>query len=282
MSCNNSSRSRSIAQNVCAREAAEQLFGMPVARKFDITQLRPEERPRGQRFETVADSLSRRDAELARFKKIAGLTHVVDRIFDCSASSPCAEVNCPMCTRSFRRWLTGQALQYSESISLEVYTLALELVPRGKLENCDLPVVKDRVAQRFRRAALSVKFVLGGIEAEYQHSNDAFIVHAHLLVSQLPRDEKKALRSAFANIDAKRTAKIQPLRDAPRQISYLLKFATYHRPGSQTGSRRAAAFPLPDHALKALTLWRARHSLMDFVFMMGFRRKGSDLVRINA
>jgi hypothetical protein len=33
--------------------------------------------------------------------------------------------------------------------------------------------------------------------------------------------------------------------------------------------------------LKALTLWRARHGFLDFVLMMGLRRSGGDLVRID-
>jgi hypothetical protein len=149
------------------------------------------------------------------------------------------------------------------------------------LTDCDVKVVKTRVAQRFRRAAPSAKFVLGGIEAEYLQGDDAFLVHAHLLVSRLPDGELAALRSAFADIDVARAVKKQDLRDPAAQISYILKFTTYHRPGSQNGSRRPTAIPLPDHALKQLTLWRARHGFLDFVFMIGLRRSGGDLVRID-
>jgi len=63
-------------------------------------------------------------------------------------------------------------------------------------------------------------------------------------------------------------------------MSYALKFTTFHRPGGQNGSRRPTAIPLPDNALKQLTLWRAHHELLDFVFMMGLRRIDGALVRI--
>jgi hypothetical protein len=99
-------------------------------------------------------------------------------------------------------------------------------------------------------------------------------------VSPLPRDELDALRSAFADKDMPRPIKVQKLKDAPRQSSYVLKFTTFHRPGSQKGPSRATAIPLPDHALKHLTLWRARYGLLDFVFTMHPRRRGGDLVRI--
>ena len=78
-----------------------------------------------------------------------------------------------------------------------------------------------------------------------------------------------------------RAVKVQELRDPAAQISYLLKFTTFHRPGSQNGSRRPRAVPLPDDALKQLTLWRARHGFFDFLFMIGLRRRGGDLVQID-
>jgi hypothetical protein len=91
--------------------------------------------------------------------------------------------------------------------------------------------------------APSADFVLGGIEAEYRLGDDAFLLHAHLLVSPLPRDELNELRSAFANIDAVRPIEVQQLKDAPRQISYLIKFTTFHRPGSQNGPTVQGLFP---------------------------------------
>ena len=83
------------------------------------------------------------------------------------------------------------------------------------------------------------------------------------------------------DIGVARPVKLQTLRDAPKQISYLMKFSTFHRPGSQKGSRRRTAIPLPDHALKQLDPWRARYGFLDFVFMLNLRRKGGNLVRID-
>jgi len=280
MNFNPSSAPVRIPQNIPARESARALLALRVPREFDIARLRPHNLPRAQRFETEADARARRDTEHERFERITGLAHVANLLFQCEGESPCAEAYCPSCGRLFRRWLTGQALRLQADLDLEVITVALELVPTQMLPDCDVKVVKTRVAQRFRRAAPSAKFVLGGIEAEYLRGDDAFLVHAHLLVSRLPRDELKALRSAFADIDVARAVKVQAMRDPAAQISYLLKFTTYHRPGSQNGSRRPTAIPLPDHALKQLTLWRARHGFLDFVLMMGLRRSGGDLVRI--
>jgi hypothetical protein len=279
MKCDRRSRIVRIRQNISARETAQVLIGLPVPRRFDIARLRPDKLPRRNRFETMGDARARRETELDRFEQIAGLSHVADRLSSCSAESPCAEVYCPICGRLFRHWLTGQALRHQRSLDLQVFTLALELVPTKRLAKFDLRVVKRRAAQRLRRAAPSAQFILGGIEAEFRQNDDAFLLHAHLLVPRLPRDELTALRSAFANIDVARPIKVQTLRDAPKQISYLLKFSTFHRPGSQKGSRRPNAVPLPDYAFEQLTLWRARYGFLDFVFMLGLRRRGGDLVR---
>ena len=279
MCSNSASAPVRIPQNIPARESARGLLALCIPREFDIARLRPAGLPRDQRFETEADARARRDTELERFEGITGLAEAADRLFQCEDESFCAEAYCAICGRRFRRWFTGQALGHQSHLDLEFITVALELVPTQMLTDCDVKVVKTRVAQRFRRAAPSAKFVLGGIEAEYRQSDDAFLVHAHLLVSRLPDDELAALRSAFADIDITRTVKTQALCDPATQISYLLKFTTYHRPGPQNGSRRPRAFPLPDRALKELTLWRARHDFLDFVFMIGLRRRGGDLVR---
>ena len=171
----------------------------------------------------------------------------------------------------------GQGLRHQRGLDLKVITIGFEVVPSKQLRKLNLRELKRRVSQRIRRAAPSVGFALGGIEADYRQTDDAFLVHAHLLVSRLPRDEMKALRSAFADIGATRAIKVQPLLDPAEQISYLLKFATFHRPGSQNGPYRPRATPLPDAALKQLTVWRSRYGFLDFVFMMGLRRRGGDL-----
>jgi hypothetical protein len=175
-----------IPQNASAHDSAQAILGLPVPREFDIARLRPDSLPRGDRFETVADARARRDSELDRLKRIAELTRVADRLLFCSAESPCAQVYCAVCARLFRRWLTGQALRHQRAVDLRVLTVALELVPSKRLAKCDLLVVKRRAAQRFRRAAPSAEFVLGSIEAEYRQGGDAFLLHAHCLVTHLP------------------------------------------------------------------------------------------------
>jgi hypothetical protein len=269
-----------IPQNMPACESTRALLGQFVPREFDIARLRPQGLPPSKRFETIGDARARLDAEIARLENIPHLALLADELYSCTAASPCAQVYCPVCARSFRRWFTGQGLSHQGELDFRFVTVALELMRGSNLTLCDLRLMKRRAAQRIRRAAPSAGVVLGGIEADYRQSDDTFLVHAHLLIPRLPRHEEQALRSAFADIDVARAVRVQPLSDPPAQISYLLKFTTFHRPCLQNGSRRPKAIPLPDDAFRELTLWRAEYSFLDFVFMMGLRRNSGNLVRI--
>jgi hypothetical protein len=270
-----------IPQNMSARESARALVNQFVPREFDIALLRAPGLPPSERFETMDDARARRDVEIERFENIPHLAPLADELYSCSAATPCAQVYCPVCARGFRRWFTSEALRHEVETDFTVVTVALELMTRRDLTRCDLTLVKRSAAQRFRRAAPSARVILGGIEADYRQSDDTFLVHAHLLVPLLTHHEKRALRSAFANIGVARAVRVQPLRDPVTQISYLLKFTTFHRPTLQNGPSRSAAIPLPDDALRELTLWRAEYCFLDFIFMMGLRRIGGHLVRIN-
>jgi hypothetical protein len=68
------------------------------------------------------------------------------------------------------------------------------------------------------------------------------------------------------------------LKDPAEQISYLLKFTTYHRPFRQTGSKRPPAKPLNEREHAALVNWMAQYEFTDMMFLYGVRRKGDRLV----
>jgi hypothetical protein len=166
------SSSTPLSQNIPAREVVQALLSLPVPRGLDIALLRPNTRQEEGHFETVAEARTRQETALERFDQISGMAEVGDRLFLCSDESHCAEVNCPICARSFRRWFVAQALRHQRDIDLEVVTVGIESVPRTELPDVDVGVLKRRVAQRIRRAAPSADFVLGGIEADYKNAED--------------------------------------------------------------------------------------------------------------
>jgi integrase len=65
--------------------------------------------------------------------------------------------------------------------------------------------------------------------------------------------------------------KWDPLCDLDEQLSYLIKFVTYHQPG-----RRRV--PLPPDRLVELAAWWSQHRFEDYLFAYGARRRGGRLV----
>ena len=59
----------------------------------------------------------------------------------------------------------------------------------------------------------------------------------------------------------------KPLRNPDKQLSYCIKFVTYHQPG-----RRRVRLP-PDRLVE-LAAWCSRHRFEDFLFAYGARRRG--------
>ena len=69
-----------------------------------------------------------------------------------------------------------------------------------------------------------------------------------------------------------------PLNDDERQLSSLVKFVTYPRPGRHRGSRPTRAYPLPaDRVVELTTRW-SRYAITDFLFLYGARRRGPSIV----
>jgi hypothetical protein len=68
------------------------------------------------------------------------------------------------------------------------------------------------------------------------------------------------------------------LRDLPKQLSYLVKFHTDHKPGESRANRRARAYPLPPDRLAELATWSSQYRLEDFLFVYGKRKRGRKIV----
>jgi hypothetical protein len=65
--------------------------------------------------------------------------------------------------------------------------------------------------------------------------------------------------------------------DPPKQLSYIPKFTTYHRPGTQIGKTRRRARPLNPREHGELVSWMDRYRFEDFVLLQGCRRYGKEI-----
>ena len=68
------------------------------------------------------------------------------------------------------------------------------------------------------------------------------------------------------------------LWDLPEQLSYVLKFGTYHRPHKQRGSAKSRAVPLNKSEHLALVQWMHQREFKDFLFFYNAGRRGPKIV----
>lgn len=246
----------------------------------DIARLRPASLPLGVRFETLEDahgySIARRKI-LERGGRV--LQCSAERLEECAAGGErCGQPICPICARLFRRWLFGQssAIVQQDPRPKHVVTLYIEQFPAGLLSECDIASVDRRIRARFRRNLPGRSIAIGGIEVSFDAG--VWLVHGHFLLLGPTRAELNKLADAFGTKGVRRASLVQPVRDLTAQSSYLLKFVTYHRPGSQAGQRRPRAYPLPASALHELATWSSEAAFTDFLFLFGARRRGARIV----
>lgn len=249
--------------------------------KFDISQLRPASLSKSERFETSSDvqALSlRREAKIG--KQIPALA---GSLRDCRRGrvEVCGSPSCPRCGRLFRLWLTARGLEAFENLngpSSRIITMYLADVPEGQLASASMQRAHAALRQRLNRAGLCGVLLIGGTEVAYRAKQHEWILHVHLLCLRFKRNDGEKLKAAARGSPTSKPLKQQKIKSPARQISYLQKFNTLHRPGVQHANRRARAYPLPRGPFAELMAFYAAHSFADFLFLFGARRRGTRIV----
>jgi hypothetical protein len=103
------------------------------------------------------------------------------------------------------------------------------------------------------------------------------LLHAHLLAIGVPKAAWDKLDDTWADSGSD---PIQPVElcDPAEQLSYLVKFHTYHKPGQSRANRRARAYPLPPDRLAELATWSSQYRFQDFLFVYGKQKRGRQIV----
>jgi hypothetical protein len=152
----------------------------------------------------------------------------------------------------------------------EVATLYLDLFAPGFLRDADLWRAKEMLRKRLARAGFPGAIVVGGIEVAWQDKWQRWLLHAHVLAIGVDPTAWQRLAAALKNSGTWRPVKVDELRDLEEQLSYCVKFVTYHQPG-----RRLV--PLPPDRLVELAAWWSQYRFEDFLFAYGARRRGGRL-----
>jgi hypothetical protein len=254
--------------------------GKPHPNKYDIVLLRPATQARGERFETLADAR----AESARSEQLlrsfsGGNKELAELLQECREGYyHCNRPFCPLCARVFRRWFVGEVLRVTKrNEAVRIYTVLLKEAPQEKIKNLDPKPFRHFLRKRLERAGLVNVPVIGGFEIVYKATRRVWMLHVNLLFIGGKMSAHKEFKRGFENSDIERPVIRAKLKDAPEQLSYILKFSTYHRPHEQRGPTRSDAKPLNPREHAALVKWMSQFEFNDFLFLVNARRKASKI-----
>jgi hypothetical protein len=249
-------------------------------RQYDIAMLRPRDGPKGARFETVQDARAESERSEQLLKSFSGGSReLAEFLQECrDGDYECNHPFCPICARKFRRWFIGELLRVTQGNgSVRIYTILLEEAPQGGINDLDPADFRHQLRKRLERAGLVNVPVVGGFEIVYKAQRRVWVLHINLVVIGGKKSAHKEFKRGFKKSRIKRPIISAKLKDPPEQLSYILKFSTYHRPHEQHGSSRSDAKPLNPREHAALVTWMAQFEFDDFLFLVNARRAASKI-----
>ena len=103
------------------------------------------------------------------------------------------------------------------------------------------------------------------------------MLHINLVVFGGDKKAIAKFEAGFRDDGLYRPVERVPVEDPAEQLSYVLKFTTYHRPHQQQKSKKAKAVPLNPAEHLELVRWMAQHEFTDHLFLFNVRRRGASL-----
>jgi hypothetical protein len=252
------------------------------SREHDIAKLRPRDLKRGDRFETTEDA----EIESERSELVLKSGHrsgwkLALTLRDCREHvGQCGKPYCSPCSRAFRRWFIGELLRLVQSAPGPVYilTVLLEKAERDEIDALDPDDYRSILRQRLVRAGLGSAVVIGGFENVYRARQKKWVLHINLVVIGGQSTAIDKFQKSFDKSEIERASMKVALNNPVKQLSYVLKFTTYHRPYQRRGSSKGEAKPLnaPEHL--ALVQWMSKKTFKSFMFLSNARRGKDSIV----
>lgn len=245
--------------------------------QFDIAKLRPKSLPRGQRFETLRDVREesvRSQVLLERHRH--GRLHGA-YLQECrDGHYQCDRTYCPRCARTYRRYFIGELLRLHSEFDGEVRFLVvlLEAAPRGRLRDLQIDRYRHSLRKRLVRAGLAHVPVIGGFEMVYRARPKEWVLHINLVLFGGDTNAIARFEDGFRDNGLYRPVDPAAVEDPAEQLSYVLKFTTYHRPHQQRGPKKAKAVPLNPAEHVELIRWMAQYEFTDHLLLINVRRHG--------
>jgi hypothetical protein len=248
--------------------------------KYDITLLRPADLPRGQRFETLADTRGESERSEKLLRSFAGNSILAEYLQECRVGDyQCNGTFCPICARQFRLWFVGELLRATKGqTDVHTYTVLLKEAATDKINELDPAPFRAFIRKRLQRSGLGKVPVIGGFEAVYKAAQRVWVLHINLVMFGGDKSARTKFKKAFQGDDFDRPLLRTALKDRAEQLSYVLKFTTYHRPYEQQGATRAPAKPLNPREHAALLKWMSQFEFEDFLLLINARRQGGNKI----
>jgi hypothetical protein len=246
--------------------------------QHDITKLLPQDLEKGDRFETIDDVKIESERSELLFKRSSG-RKLATNLQDCREDHQrCDQTYCPLCARVFRTWFIGELLRLSEGKRVNMFTVLLKKAEPDKINELNPKNFRGVLRQRLLRAGLTDAVVIGGFENAYRARQKKWVLHINLVVIGGKQAAMDKFQQSFTNSEIERPVVTAKLNDSAKQLSYTLKFTTYHRPYEQRGGKKGHATPLnaPEHL--ALVQWMSKRSFKDFMFLFNARQSVDSIV----
>jgi hypothetical protein len=222
--------------------------------------------------ETLADAERLNDEQLNVL--LPRLPHVGHALLQCDGKHHrCRLPICAVCARDYRLDPIAQlhALAHAYPGPHEVATIYLALFDPGSLADADPNDAREMLRKRLDRAGFKGAIVVGGIEVAWQEKHQRWLLHAQVLAIGVDAHAWTRLEAALEKSSTWRPVDVVPLRDPDEQLSYCIKFVTYHQPGTRKVGLLA-------ERLVELARWWSRYRFADFLFVYGLPRRGGRLV----
>jgi hypothetical protein len=247
------------------------------ASAHDIAKLKPQALGAGKRFETLSDTRKeshRRETVLASYRPGNGYVTYLRECRD--GDYHCERTYCPICARTFRRYATGELLRLNEETGSAVHVLVVLLAskPNGKLLELDIEPYRHLLRKRLSRAGLGKVPVIGGFEVVYRARSKEWVLHINLVMFGGNKKAIARFEEGFRDDDLYRPVQWTIVKDPVEQLSYILKFTTYHRPHEQRGAKKAKAVPLNPREHFELVRWMVQFEFTDHLLLFNARRRG--------
>jgi hypothetical protein len=248
--------------------------------KHDIAKLRPATLPRGQRFETLADTIAESQRSEGMLRPAGpNSAALADSLQECREGDyRCERPTRPICAREFRRWLVSELLRLTEGRHVKILTVLLAAAGQADTHAFNLSRFGHMLRKRLATAGLADIPVIGGYEIVYRAKDKQWVLHINLVVIGGKAGAINKFKDSFSASELDRPVMIQPLVDPVKQLSYVLKFSTFHRPNSRKGAIRQPAVPLNRREHCQLVGWMAQQQFQDFLLLFNARRRGSTIV----